>query len=246
MQTIEANDSQHSSWRRFPPPCSHSYHAIGIFSPQKPDYISAFASSQLSSHQAQGASTTIMTCSDYDEARIALRARKSRRWTINLSTRPVDAELTPVQTDIVETRKKGKHANMFDKTSNAGQRRGRMNNRLNRVLLVPRNVPERRRLISQTGYPPTDFFGRLITSSAGAVGSTNNKVVEKKYRVAYKFIEGNSAAVRKPLKVRKDHWSNIWQNRNANSVETSSMQLTPSKITEKHSKVDGIAANTDE
>ncbi|KAJ7286133.1 P-loop containing nucleoside triphosphate hydrolase protein [Mycena rebaudengoi] len=50
--------------------------------------------------------------------------------------------------------------------------------------------------------PPTDFFGRLITiPSLSATKTAKRKNVEKKYRVTYKFKEGNSAAVRKPIKV---------------------------------------------
>ena len=47
-----------------------------------------------------------------------------------------------------------------------------------------------------------DFFGRPIVSKdtpEGAKGKAAPKA--KVYRVAYKFKEGNSAAVRKPVKV---------------------------------------------
>ncbi|PPQ93288.1 hypothetical protein CVT25_015286 [Psilocybe cyanescens] len=50
--------------------------------------------------------------------------------------------------------------------------------------------------------PPTDFFGRLITvPSASSTKAAVRKNVEKKYRVTYRFLEGNSAAVRRPVKV---------------------------------------------
>jgi len=50
--------------------------------------------------------------------------------------------------------------------------------------------------------PPTDFFGRLITvPSASSTKAAVRKNAEKKYRVTYRYVEGNSAAVRKPVKV---------------------------------------------
>jgi len=51
--------------------------------------------------------------------------------------------------------------------------------------------------------PPVDFFGRPIESTAPkAKKSKGHEVsVQKAYRVSFKYKEGNSAAVRKPLKV---------------------------------------------
>lgn len=50
--------------------------------------------------------------------------------------------------------------------------------------------------------PPVDFFGRLITEpSATSTKAAVRKNVEKKYRVTYRFAEGTSAAVRKPVKI---------------------------------------------
>ena len=48
-----------------------------------------------------------------------------------------------------------------------------------------------------------DFFGRPIVpkDQEGMGGAAKGGVKVKPYRVAYKFNEGNSAAVRKPLKV---------------------------------------------
>ncbi|CAL1705258.1 unnamed protein product [Somion occarium] len=49
---------------------------------------------------------------------------------------------------------------------------------------------------------PTDFFGRPIVATGNTTKPASRKAhVEKKYRVSYKFHEGNSAAVRKPVKV---------------------------------------------
>lgn len=52
--------------------------------------------------------------------------------------------------------------------------------------------------------PPTDFFGRVITTPSATASSTEaplGKHATKKYRVSYRFTEGNSAAVRKPVKI---------------------------------------------
>ncbi|KAI0072280.1 hypothetical protein K474DRAFT_1668042 [Panus rudis PR-1116 ss-1] len=49
---------------------------------------------------------------------------------------------------------------------------------------------------------PTDFFGRPIVKPHSSAKPASKKAkVEKPYKVAYKFNEGNSAAVRKPVKV---------------------------------------------
>ncbi|TFY77930.1 hypothetical protein EWM64_g6081 [Hericium alpestre] len=54
--------------------------------------------------------------------------------------------------------------------------------------------------------PAVDFFGRLIVPKAATTGTKPNsaaarKQPEKAYKVSYKYNEGNSAAVRKPVKV---------------------------------------------
>ena len=53
-----------------------------------------------------------------------------------------------------------------------------------------------------TTQVPTDFFGRPILNPGKSGKPSSKKApVVKAYRVAYKFNEGNSAAVRKPVKV---------------------------------------------
>ena len=49
----------------------------------------------------------------------------------------------------------------------------------------------------------TDFFGRPIVPKVTASGTkpVSRKPAEKKAGVSYKFNEGNSAAVRRPVKV---------------------------------------------
>ncbi|KIY50839.1 P-loop containing nucleoside triphosphate hydrolase protein [Fistulina hepatica ATCC 64428] len=56
--------------------------------------------------------------------------------------------------------------------------------------------------------PPVDFFGRLITTSSTSTkpksrgGSSAQVSKTPFYRVTFKYLEGNSAAVRKPVKVQ--------------------------------------------
>ncbi|KAK0239840.1 P-loop containing nucleoside triphosphate hydrolase protein [Armillaria nabsnona] len=122
----------------------------------------------------------------------------SRYAVRHLVAKEVDAELTAMQTDIVEKGKKGKHANLFDKTPAAKARTDDQSSDPNSGRPTKRVRTEE---IDIADRPPTDFFGRLIIHSSSSVRGTNNKTVEKKFRVAYKFAEGNSAAVRKPIKV---------------------------------------------
>lgn len=56
---------------------------------------------------------------------------------------------------------------------------------------------------------PTDFFGRAI--AVKSTSTTNPKLAATKtmkepYRVSYRFNEGNSAAVRKPVKLNSFLW----------------------------------------
>ncbi|KAG6832058.1 hypothetical protein H0H92_005480 [Tricholoma furcatifolium] len=50
--------------------------------------------------------------------------------------------------------------------------------------------------------PPTDFFGRVISAaSVGGMKPSSKRGAEKKNRVSYRYIEGSSAAIRKPVKI---------------------------------------------
>jgi chromosome transmission fidelity protein 18 len=50
--------------------------------------------------------------------------------------------------------------------------------------------------------PPTDFFGRPIPiASEDNTDEVVGKSIGKKFRVRYQYHEGNSAAVRKPVKI---------------------------------------------
>ncbi|KAH8980916.1 P-loop containing nucleoside triphosphate hydrolase protein [Lactarius hatsudake] len=49
--------------------------------------------------------------------------------------------------------------------------------------------------------PPTDFFGRPITTTATNKPPSSRRKAMPAYRVSFRFKEGNSAAVRKPVKM---------------------------------------------
>ncbi|KZT55103.1 P-loop containing nucleoside triphosphate hydrolase protein [Calocera cornea HHB12733] len=57
-------------------------------------------------------------------------------------------------------------------------------------------------LVGSISTPPLDFFGRpLVPSTKIKAAASKLPVSIQKFRVAYKFHEGNSAAVRRPIKI---------------------------------------------
>ncbi|KAF8912069.1 hypothetical protein CPB84DRAFT_1761185 [Gymnopilus junonius] len=105
----------------------------------------------------------------------------------------IDAVLIARDTGVVEKGKRGKH-DFFGKSSRTDTLDDASGSAKKRAKTVDtRDIAD---------MPPTDFFGRPITvASASTTKAAVRKNVEKKYRVAYRFLEGNSAAVRKPVKV---------------------------------------------
>lgn len=79
-------------------------------------------------------------------------------------------------------------------------KRARKENEIMDKVMVLLVRPSRVNSLSQV---PTDFFGRPILNADGSAKKPPSKKgpVVKAYRVSYKFNEGNSAAVRKPVKV---------------------------------------------
>ncbi|TFK54597.1 P-loop containing nucleoside triphosphate hydrolase protein [Heliocybe sulcata] len=72
--------------------------------------------------------------------------------------------------------------------------------------LPPSRVPAKDTLadikVDIADRPPVDFFGRPITKPIAPSGKGGSgSAPQTKYRVSYKFHEGNSAAVRKPVKM---------------------------------------------
>ncbi|KIY73222.1 P-loop containing nucleoside triphosphate hydrolase protein [Cylindrobasidium torrendii FP15055 ss-10] len=136
----------------------------------------------------------------YDNKRAA-DIGASRYAVRHIVAEEVDTALAARSTEVVEKGKRGKHENLFGgyavvpppTTSGNGK---------------PGEGPPRKRLKVPEieDKPVLDFFGRPVVPKAstgvnprGAAKSSSTK--EKKFRVVYKFVEGNSAAVRKPVKI---------------------------------------------
>ncbi|KAF8163574.1 P-loop containing nucleoside triphosphate hydrolase protein [Crassisporium funariophilum] len=105
----------------------------------------------------------------------------------------IDAKLIARDTDYVEKGKRGKHE-FFGKSARIDGK--------GKDAHTTSDQANKRAKVDIADKPPVDFFGRLITvQSASTTKAAARKNVEKKYRVTYKFLEGNSAAVRRPVKV---------------------------------------------
>ncbi|KAG5645600.1 hypothetical protein DXG03_005738 [Asterophora parasitica] len=120
----------------------------------------------------------------------------SRYAVRHLVAGEIDALLIAQDADVVEKGKRGKHSDLFGK-GNPLKRTEAADDGDGRPSKRPR-VDD----VDIADKPPTDFFGRVITMpSATSTKAAARENVEKKYRVTYRFTEGNSAAVRKPVKV---------------------------------------------
>ncbi|KAJ7685460.1 P-loop containing nucleoside triphosphate hydrolase protein [Mycena polygramma] len=130
----------------------------------------------------------------------------SRYAVRHLVAGEIEAQMVSRKVDIVEKGKRGKH-DFFGKSSakNAEERDTFSSPTKAPDASGPPNKRARTEVavVDIADKPPTDFFGRLITvPSITTTKAAQRKNVEKKYRVTYKFKEGNSAAVRKPVKTK--------------------------------------------
>ncbi|KAJ2921092.1 hypothetical protein H1R20_g16001, partial [Candolleomyces eurysporus] len=117
----------------------------------------------------------------------------------------VDAKLADKENDVIEKGKRGKH-HFFGQSTEAsstaspskrarGDEDGDRFSHVKKARLEPIDIADR---------PPTDFFGRSIPISNNQKSkpiSRKGSSEDKTHRISYKFAEGNSAAVRKPVKV---------------------------------------------
>ncbi|KAF8211876.1 P-loop containing nucleoside triphosphate hydrolase protein [Mycena galopus ATCC 62051] len=131
----------------------------------------------------------------------------SRYAVRHLVAGEIEAQMISRKVDVVERAKRGKHE-FFGKSSAKTAGDG---DALSSPIKAPPDAsdpPNKRarteaEVVDIADKPPTDFFGRLITvPSLSTTKAAERKNVEKKYRVTYKFKEGNSAAVRKPIKMK--------------------------------------------
>ncbi|KAH7911420.1 hypothetical protein BJ138DRAFT_925875 [Hygrophoropsis aurantiaca] len=142
----------------------------------------------------------------------------SRYAVRHLVATEIDAALIARQADAVEKSKGSKQSDFFGKASrklpeaaedvadgHGGVEGDGELRRADRSEDVPANKRARPQAekIDIADKPPVDFFGRLITVPNSGIGSKSGigKKILKEYQVKYQFLEGNSAAVRKPVKV---------------------------------------------
>ncbi|KAJ7905842.1 hypothetical protein B0H14DRAFT_2661855 [Mycena olivaceomarginata] len=131
----------------------------------------------------------------------------SRYAVRHLVAGEIEAQMISRKVDIVERAKRGKH-DFFGKSS--AKKAGDGDAFSSPTKAPDASDPPNKRartevevVVDIADKPPTDFFGRLITvPSISTTKAAERKNVEKKYRVSYKFKEGNSAAVRKPIKIK--------------------------------------------
>ncbi|KAF7363719.1 Chromosome transmission fidelity protein 18 [Mycena sanguinolenta] len=132
----------------------------------------------------------------------------SRYAVRHLVAGEIEAQMIARKVDVVERAKRGKH-DFFGKSSAKNGEDGDTFSSPTKAPDASASDPPNKRartepkVVDIADKPPTDFFGRLITApSVNASKAAARKNVEKKYRVTYKFKEGNSAAVRKPIKMK--------------------------------------------
>ncbi|OCH85001.1 P-loop containing nucleoside triphosphate hydrolase protein [Obba rivulosa] len=131
----------------------------------------------------------------------------SRYAVRHLVAAEIDAKLISRDADSSERYKR--KSNFFRKASDEGEE-AQEDTEEGDAKLTERNpgsdaVPRKRaRQAEMTEKVATDFFGRPILVPKGDSNkpvSGHKTAQEQKYRVTYRFNEGNSAAVRKPVKV---------------------------------------------
>ncbi|KAJ7709592.1 hypothetical protein B0H17DRAFT_1173775 [Mycena rosella] len=131
----------------------------------------------------------------------------SRYAVRHLVAGEIEAQLISRKVDIVERAKRGKH-DFFGKPAAKNQDQEPFSSPTKAAEGDAPGPPNKRvrteaAVVDIADKPPTDFFGRLITgTSLSTTKAAERKNVEKKYRVTYRFKEGNSAAVRKPIKMQ--------------------------------------------
>lgn len=140
----------------------------------------------------------------------------SRYAVRQLVATEIDAALVAKQADAVEKGKEQAKANFF-KTSRKGVTENvdeapepmeviDGNDQLRRLDASSEPGPENKRArtsekLDIADKPPVDFFGRPIVMKKDVRRSSTSKKVVPDFRIAYKHLEGNSAAVRRPTKV---------------------------------------------
>ncbi|OJA12544.1 hypothetical protein AZE42_08143 [Rhizopogon vesiculosus] len=140
----------------------------------------------------------------------------SRYAVRHLVATEIDAALIAKHADAVEKGKEDARANFF-KTSRKGDTENadesheppgitEVNEGLRRLDTSSEPGPQNKRArtsekVDIADKPPVDFFGRPITVKNDLRRSSTSKKAVADFHVAYKYLEGNSAAVRRSVKV---------------------------------------------
>ncbi|TEB25929.1 P-loop containing nucleoside triphosphate hydrolase protein [Coprinellus micaceus] len=127
----------------------------------------------------------------YDGKR-ALDLPVSRYAVRHIVAAEVDAKLYDRENDVIEKGKRGKHQGVGLGARDGDDDGASGPNKKSKVEIDPADKP------------PTDFFGRSISVTKNQKSkpiSRKGSSQVNRFRVSYKFAEGNSAAVRKPVKV---------------------------------------------
>ncbi|KIK59483.1 hypothetical protein GYMLUDRAFT_227055 [Collybiopsis luxurians FD-317 M1] len=130
----------------------------------------------------------------------------SRYAVRHLVAQEVDARLSSRSNEIIDKGQTGKHANFFGGAKNKSGKEAMDDDDSPKPSPGKRPRTNASAEIDIADRPPTDFFGRLIQPSAGSkITSRTSAAVAvdttSKFHVGYKYKEGNSAAVRKPIKI---------------------------------------------
>ncbi|KAG6879255.1 hypothetical protein C0992_004084 [Termitomyces sp. T32_za158] len=131
----------------------------------------------------------------------------SRYAVRRLVAQEIDAVIIARDADIVDKGKRGKHdlfgAKRFS-SKHSAESGTRDDTQDDGDVVKPPNKRQRTDDdIDIADKPPTDFFGRIIKvpSSNNTKGREGKDSEPKTYRVTYRFTEGSSAAIRKPVKI---------------------------------------------
>ncbi|KAG1754359.1 P-loop containing nucleoside triphosphate hydrolase protein [Suillus lakei] len=140
----------------------------------------------------------------------------SRYAVRQLVATEIDAALVAKQADAVEKGKEQAKANFFKTSSKSNTENAdeapepveviKGNDELRRLDASSEPGPQNKRArtsdnVDIADKPPVDFFGRPIAVKKDLRRSSTSKKVVPDFRIAYKHLEGNSAAVRRPTKV---------------------------------------------
>ncbi|CAG7845866.1 Chromosome transmission fidelity protein 18 [Serendipita indica DSM 11827] len=143
----------------------------------------------------------------YDEKRAADIA-VSRYATRHLIAAEIDAQVIERQAEALEETSKSKASHFFGKsatvvTDDTGSSpvKGSHEQEASSPLVASRKRKREEQEMDIADKSPVDFFGRLIAPTQIQADGSQGLVPTRPFKVTYKYTEGMSAAVRKPVKM---------------------------------------------